>query len=432
MREEFLHHIWKFGLFRKDALTTTDGRSVVIIHPGQHNHQSGPDFFNARIEIDGTLWVGNVEIHVDERDWFRHDHHHDEAYDNVILHVVYAASPGGTTNTQGREIPVLSLDSRISEKQYRLYLSFLASKQFIPCAALLNRAPKTLVALCQDRMLVNRLERKSKDVLLRLDRNRGDWQQTLFEQLAMNFGFKVNAQPMEMMARSLPVNLLGKYQDNLLQLEALLFGQSGWLDERLETDYALQLQNEYAFLRHKHKLISIEAVAWKFGRMRPANFPTIRVAQLAALVHKSKGLFRAILEIENPAELAALFDVTASPYWSDYHHFDKRTASNSVKHLGVSSRDIIIINTVVPFLFAYSLHLDDQQYADKGISLLESRPPESNRIVLNMHKLGFALEHAAHSQSLLELKSQYCDEKKCLHCAIGTKLLNEVESDSSN
>lgn len=428
MREEFLHHIWKFGLFNKRQLCTTEGKAVDVLEPGTHNHHAGPDFFNAKVNVDNTTWAGNVEIHVCEKDWNQHGHQRDEAYNNVVLHVVYHAD-GESVNQMGNGIPVVELAGRISRKQLDLYESFLASKQFIPCQSQVAQVDELLISGWLERLVIERLERKSKAVLERLNRNRGDWQQTFFEQLAVNFGFKTNALPMEVMAQSIPVKLLAKCRHSVVLLEALIFGQAGFLDEQWSDDYPRQLQNEYAFLRSKHKLTPMRSEAWKFGRMRPANFPTIRLAQLASLVHQSEGLFASMMKIPSARELTKLFDVRASDYWSKHHHFDKQSVRSSSRQLGVSSRENLLINTVVPFLFAYSKQLDDYDYVETALTILDQLPPEKNSTIEKMTKIGFPAGNAARSQALLELKTRYCDRKKCLNCAVGSQLLKSISDD---
>lgn len=425
MKEEFLHHIWKFGLFNQRDLTTTDGRAVRVIKVGSHNQHAGPDFFNAQVVIADTTWAGNVEIHVQEKDWLRHGHQHDGAYNNVVLHVVYSAE-GDNEVSIGNNIPVLELAGRISRKQVDLYQSFLESKLYIPCQSSIHEVDEYLVSNWLERLLIERLERKSTAVLLRLERNTGDWQQTLFEQLALNFGFKTNAPPMEMLARSIPVKLLAKYQHSQLLIEALLFGQAGFLDEHFADDYPIQLQNEYAFLRQKHRLIPLNPVVWKFGRMRPANFPTIRIAQLAAVLHQSEGLFSAIINRPDERQLLNIFDVGASAYWSNHHHFDKTSARSVERKLGKTSRENVLINTAVPFLFAYSKHVDSPLHLEKALHLTEQLPAEKNSVVNKMAEINLKAGNGARSQALLELKSQYCDKKKCLNCAIGGQLLKSI------
>lgn len=428
LKEEFLHHIWKYGLFNQRELTTTDGKPVQVINAGQHNHHSGPDFFNAQVIIADTTWAGNVEIHVHEKDWERHGHQHDQAYRNVVLHVVYYANER-SENDLGTDIPVLELAGRISRKQLDLYTSFLESKQYIPCEKRIREVDELLVSNWLERLLIERLERKSQEVLNRLKRNTGDWQQTLFEQLALNFGFKTNSPPMEMLARSIPVQLISKYQHSLFMLEALLFGQAGLLDTQYRDDHPRKLQNEYVFLRQKHRLIPLNAMSWKFGRMRPPNFPTVRIAQFAVLLHQSKGLFRSIVNQPDENKLLEVFNVSASGYWSGHHHFDKPSLKKTDKKLGTSSRENILINTVVPFLFAYSKHLDSPDHLEKALQITELLPAENNSVIKKLGEIQLIAGNAGRSQALLELKAQYCDKKKCLNCAVGNQLLKTVSND---
>lgn len=415
-------------MFNKSDLTTTDGRKVTILDVGKHNHHAGPDFFNSKVIIDDTTWAGNVEIHVSERDWSQHGHQKDDAYNNVVLHVVYQAD-GTSKNAAGNEIPVVELLARISRRQIDLYESFVKSRLYIPCQNRIHEVDDFLTSSWLERLLVERLERKSVAILHRLQNNTGDWKQTFFEQLASNFGFKTNAIPMEMLARSIPVQLLAKYQHNLNLLEALIFGQAGLLGEQFEGEYPRKLQNEYAYLRKKHRLVPISAVGWKFGRMRPPNFPTIRLAQLSALIAHSRGLFSKIIECGEQERLKSFFEVSASEYWISHHHFDQPSTRKTAKRIGHSSRENILINTVVPFLFAFSRHVDSKEHMEIALQLINGLSAENNSVVRKMIDIGFPAGNAGRSQALLELKTQYCDEKKCLNCAVGGQLLKSVSND---
>lgn len=415
-------------MFNKSGLETTDGRAVSIIDPGEHNHHAGPDFFNAKVTIGKTTWAGNVEIHVSERDWNQHGHQTDNAYNNVVLHVVYHAD-GSSKNAEGNEIPVVELLARISRRQIDLYESFVRSRQYIPCQNRVGEVDGFLISSWLERMLVERLERKSVAIIRRLQNNTGDWKQTFFEQLAINFGFKINATPMEMMARSIPVQLLAKYQHSVVLLEALIFGQAGLLEGQFAGEYPRKLQNEYVFLKQMHRLVHINPVGWKFGRMRPPNFPTIRLAQLAALIAQSRGLFSKIIECRDQARLKAFFEISASSYWSDHYHFDRPSARKYPRRIGLASRENILINTVVPFLFAYSQHIDSKEHMEMALEVMEGLSSESNSIVRKMSGMGFPTGNAARSQALLELKTKYCDQKKCLNCAIGGQLLKSLSDD---
>lgn len=428
MKEEFLHHIWKYSLFNKNGLRTIDGRTVNLISAGYHNQDAGPDFFNAKVMLGETVWAGNVEIHVAEKDWNRHGHQHDRAYDNVILHVVYEAG-GETLNTLGQRIPVVELKGKVPRKYWDTYAQFMKSKRYIPCEGRLHEVPAEITGTWLERVLVQRLERKSKAVLARLDRNQGDWQQTLFEHLAMNFGFKTNMHPMEMLARNLPFKLLDKHHHSIVMVEALLFGQAGFLEAPLKDDYAQRLQNEYAFLRKKFGLVPLKPVIWKFGRMRPANFPTIRIAQLANLLHTAPGLFDRIRNRDNQSSWMDALQIAASDYWSAHYRFDRKAAKSHPRQLGQSSRENILINTVVPVLFAYSRQIDSRAHLDAALEIIAELPAERNRIVAKMSEIGFGAGNASRSQALLELRSVYCRNKKCLNCAVGAQLLKSTNDD---
>jgi len=424
MREDFLHYIWKFGLFDKTELQTTCGKKILIVKTGLANTNSGPDFFNAKVYIDDALWAGNIEIHVNESDWSRHEHQKDDAYNNVILHVVYV-SDSTTVNARGKKIPVVALSDRISLKQFDLYQRFLESKQFIPCAQNIRGVNDGIVNSWLERILIERLERKSAAITERLNRNRGDWFQTFWEQMAMSFGFKTNALPFEMLAMSLPFMLLEKYKHSLLTIEALLFGQSGMLNESLSEPYYQQLQNEYSFLQKKHNLIPMQSAGWKFGRMRPGNFPTIRLAQLAQLIHQRGNLFNRIIETDTFLAIKEMFKIEASMYWNDHYGFGQASTRKYSKFIGEDSVDIIVINVVVPFLFAYSRHMGLEHLTERSMNLLESMNSESNAVVKGFEKIGLMSSDAGRSQSFLELKSQYCDQKKCLNCSIGVQLIKD-------
>jgi hypothetical protein len=425
MREDFLHYIWQFGLFNKNDLQTVDGQKVQVVKPGVSNNHAGPDFFNAKIYIDDALWAGNVEIHVNEIDWQKHGHQHDDAYNNVILHVVFSAG-GITNNAKEKSIPVVELSGRIPLKQFELYERFLNSKQFIPCASSISKADSFYVNTWLERVLIERLERKSLVITDRLESNRGDWFQTFWEHLAVAFGFKVNAQPMEMLARSLSHKLIEKYRHSQVVLESLLFGQAGFLDETRSDPYFQELQNEYAFLQKKHGLIPIPVSLWKFGRMRPGNFPTVRIAQLAALLHAHGNLFNHLLEETEVKRIENYFKVNASKYWNEHYRFEQKSEKKSAKAPGDSSIEGILINVVVPFLFAYGKHIGKDEFAEKSMKILELLPAEKNSVVTGFEKLGISIVGAAQTQALLELKSVYCDRKKCLTCSVGVHLLKEA------
>jgi hypothetical protein len=421
MTEELLHHLWKFRLFDQLELRTTSHESIEILKTGEHNHHAGPDFFNSKIRIAGTLWAGNVEVHIHASDWKKHEHQHDKSYDNIILHVVYHADQP-IYRASGEPIPTLEIKTRIAASYYRNYLKFKLSMDWIPCEKQISTVPAIVVNASLDRLLVERLEEKSKLIGTVLDLNKMNWEETFYQILARNFGFKTNALPFELLAKSISSLILGRHKSSLLQVEALLFGQAGFLDQHFQDRYPQQLQNEYVFLKQKFKLIPIDNHLWKFLRLRPVNFPTIRIAQFAALVHESSHLFSKMMDAEKLDELKLLLNIDVSEYWQSHYVFDKRS-SNRKKSLGVESVHNLIINTIVPFLFVYGRSRGEERYIERALQFLEELEGEHNSIIANWKSLNIPVEKAYATQALLQLKNSYCDQKKCLHCSIGNYLL---------
>lgn len=421
MSEEFLHHTWKFKLFDLRDLRTTDNEEVEIIKAGTHNVDAGPDFFNAKIRVGNTLWAGNVEVHIDAGDWKKHRHQADKAYDNIILHVVLNANEQ-QYRTSGEKIPTLELGDRINKKLYKNYLDFKSNAGWIPCAKQIDSAPFFVISSTIDKLLVERLERKSQQIAESLALNRNNWEETFYQLLARNFGFKTNAAPFELLAKSLPSKYLGRHKNSLLQIEAMLFGQAGMLERHVEDKYVLALQNEYAFLKQKFKLNPIESHLWKFLRLRPVNFPSIRIAQFAALIFRSSRLFSAIIETEDSAGLKELLNVSVSDYWQTHYIMDKESPRKD-KKLGNAAVNAIIINTIVPFLFVYGKQKADDTYTERALRFLEETAGESNALVWQWKELGLPVNTAYNTQALIQLKNEYCDPKKCLSCSIGNYLL---------
>jgi hypothetical protein len=421
--EDFLHCVWKFRLFERENLQTTTGENIEIFSAGLQNSDSGPDFHNARLRIGDTTWAGNVELHLNSSDWHKHGHTTDNAYSSVILHVVYRDDQP-ITLPDGRRIPTLELHDRVSPDLYNRYHHLVYGiQQFIPCEGSIRFVDDMALRNWLTRVLVERLEKRSAAVMALLDKNLGDWEETFYQFLAAQFGFKTNTLPFELMAKSLPQLTLAKHKNNPLQIEALIFGQAGFLDEDFTDDYPKSLKEEYTFLRKKYSLTPIEKHLWKFLRLRPQNFPTIRLAQFAALVIRSNHLFSKVLDIKNTADLRKLFtDLEINPYWESYYRFD--VASKPVsKSLGQSSIDILLLNTFVLFLFSYGKHNQQEYYINRSLKLLEQLPAEQNKIVTNFDLVGIKVNTAFDSQALLELKNNYCDHKKCLQCGVGNKIL---------
>ncbi|MCC8409859.1 DUF2851 family protein [Mucilaginibacter sp. UR6-1] len=421
--EDFLHYVWKFRLFDRAELKTVEGDEIEIYSAGMHNKHAGPDFHNARLRIGETTWAGNVELHLSSADWQRHGHTNDKAYDNVILHVVYR-DDAPVTLPNGRRLPTLELHNRISPDLYNRYHRLIfGERQFIPCEANITVVDSLTMSNWLSRILVERLEKRSEAVLNTLETNRGDWEETFYQFLAANFGFKTNALPFELLARSLPQITLAKHKNNPLQIEALVFGQAGFLDGDVTDDYPQKLKTEYQYLKHKHGLKPIDNHLWKFMRMRPQNFPTIRLAQFAGLIMQSNHLLSKILEISEVEILRGLFDsISIHPYWENHYRFDAESKP-SPKNLGRASANILLLNTVALFLFTYGKQHKQQYHINRALKLLESLPAETNNITADFVNLGLKIKTAFESQALLELKNNYCDYKKCLDCSVGNKIL---------
>jgi hypothetical protein len=424
INEALLQYAWKLRNFDQKDLFSTAGEMLEVLHPGQQNTDAGPDFFNARIRIGQTLWAGNVEVHVRASDWKRHRHPSDSAYEQIILHVVYEADEDIFSKT-GTPYPTLELKQRISPELISRYKEFRNHRGWIPCGLQSSQVSKIALESWLERVLIERLSHKAVRIRETLDRNHSDWEETFYIYLARNFGFRVNAVPFELLARSLPLNMLLRYRDNLFQLEALLFGQAGLLNTHFAEQYAQRLQSEYQFLARKHTLIPLDGHLWKFLRLRPLNFPTLRIAQFAKLISGSGKLFARVMEHPDPAGLKELFSVGTSEFWHTHYHFEKG-APKSERLLGKESVENIVLNTVAPFLFVYSKSQGEEEAAEKAMNLLSVLEPENNTIIRSWKACGLEASDAGRSQALLELKEGYCNKKKCLDCGIGRFLLKNL------
>lgn len=413
--EKLLQYIWQFQYFNRSELQTTAGEKLQIIFPGKLNSNQGPDFTNAQIKIDNTTLVGSIELHLKTSQWNEHGHSDDINYKNVILHVVFE------NDISQSSVPVLELQPRISNLLLDRYTNLMNSPAFIPCASTVSDVKEITWLSWKERLLAERLTRKSSIVFKFLEENNAHWEESFWWMLARNFGMKVNSETFESMARSVPVTLLAKHKNQIHQLEALLFGQAGLLEGDFNEDYPKLLHREYSFLKKKYALKPIH-IKVHFLRMRPGNFPTIRLSQLAALIQNSAYLFSKILEIEKVSELKKLFDVTANDYWHYHYRFDESSAFKK-KTIGRDMIDNIIINTIVPVLFAYGLYHKEETYKNKAILWLEELSAEANSITKGFASLKLFSKSAFDSQSFIELKTQYCDPKHCLQCGIGNALL---------
>jgi uncharacterized protein DUF2851 len=423
MKEDFLHYLWRMRKFNHAALKTTTGVPITIQSTGEHNLDAGPDFSNARIRIGKMLWAGNVEIHIKASDWYNHKHQNDQAYDNVILHFVFDEDQP-VFRKNGEPIPCLEIKKRIPAKLVNLYQKIQSNELWIPCQHQFSQVPEITKNLWLDRLLVERLESKTIDVTRSLEKNKNNWEETFYQFLAKGFGVKVNMEPFEQLARSLPMITLSKHKNSLFQLEALLFGQAGMLSTTFEDEYPIRLQKEYAFLKQKYQLNAIAEESWKFMRMRPANFPSIRLAQFATLIYQSAHLFSKVLAAKNVKELENMFEVKISNYWQTHYVFDKLSVKRN-KALGKNRIHLLIINTIVPFLFLYGKLNANELLKEKALAFLEELPPEQNTIISDWRKLGLHPVSAYQTQALLQLKKHYCDNKKCLNCSIGNAILKD-------
>jgi hypothetical protein len=420
MKEDFLHYIWKYKLYRKDKLLTQDNELIEIINSGVHNFDSGPDFFNAKVKIGETIWVGNIEIHVKSSDWNLHKHNQDKAYDNVILQVVFNHDKD-ITRTNGQVIPTVEI--KFKNDLLNNYQSLLEKNSWIACENDLPFVDPFIVMSWVEKLTIERLEQKSIRISESLKALNNSWETAFYIQLARNFGFKLNSDPFEMLAKSLSLNILAKHKDNLFQIEALLFGQAGFLEEETGDEYYKNLRKEYNYLQKKFQLKPIEKYLWKFLRSRPGNFPTIRIAQFASLIYNSRSLFSKIIEINNFDEFYSLFKVKPSEYWDEHYQFNKDSVIKS-KALGKSAIDVVIINSIVPFLFVFGKSKGNYMYQERALSLLENIKPEKNSIINSWNDLNIKSKSAFDTQALIQLKNKYCNQKKCLNCQIGNAIIN--------
>lgn len=423
MNEDFLHYIWKFQRFTSSQLRCEDGQSLEVIQTGQHNTNAGPDFLNARVRIGDTQWVGNVEIHISSSDWFRHKHHEDPAYDNVILHVVYANDKPVLDSNQN-PIPVLILRDRFDYQIYRYYKSWVKKASFIACEELVQSVPDIVKTSAVHSEAVYRLETKAEYCLDLLHETRGDIEYTFYRLLCRSMGLSVNALPFEQLARCTPFSLIRKHSSDLFQLEALLLGQSGLLSSETHDDsYIAKLKSEYAYLQTKLNLTPMPGSAWKYARLRPQNFPAVRIAQLARIYHNKIGLAHEIMEGSTLQSLQAWFGISLdTPFWKT-HYTLKSPSESRIKSVGEDTVNLLIINAVVPFLFSLASWNKDDQYKSLALRFLEEIPAEKNAVLTKFSKLGFRSESALDSQGLIGLKKNRCNPLKCLNCKIGTHIL---------
>ncbi len=421
IKEELLYYVWSLKNFDLADLRTTSGQPVQIIQAGTRNYDSGPDFLQAKIKIGHQIWAGHVEMHVLSGDWLKHQHQIDKAFQNVVLHVVYEEDEK-ISLPNGEELACIELKNRIKPLLIGQYEKLMLSSTWIPCEK--NDRPISRPALrgWYERILVERLAGKTsriQNVLLQTDY---DWEEAFYRILGRNFGFNVNSDTFEALMISLPRKILIRHKDKLKQIEALLFGQAGLLRENYEDEYARELRSEYIYLQKKYQLVPLQLHQWKFMRMRPANFPTIRIAQFAVLIYKTVHLFSKLLAARSVREIINMYQSDVSGYWKTHYMFDQESGRKN-KKLGDLSIYLIIINTVVPFLFHYGqVHANDT-LQERALNFLDEIPFESNQTIKKYKLLGFEATSAFDSQALIQLKNNYCDLKRCLECTIGNSIL---------
>lgn len=422
--EKLMQYVWKHRLWRSEDMVTNTGKKVRVVDPGLLNTDAGPDFFNAKIEIDGHMWVGNVEMHYRATDWKRHHHDSDKAYDSVILHVV-AKDDAPVRRTNGELIPQLVLE--VSPQFNANYASLVGATIEVPCAEKIKQVPHLTIVEWVEGLAFERLHGKVERIHQLLDSFNGSWEDVCYVTLARNFGFGINNDAFERLARRTPLRLLGKHSDSVLQIEALLFGQAGMLDAQKQgmDSYYNQLCTEYAFLSNKFQLTPMEKESWKLFRIRPQNFPYRRIAMLAQFIEGGFRMMNRILEAEGEKEMRALFEVELSGYWTKHYTFGKPN-ERATATLSRSSIDIILINTVAPLLYAYGELTGNYEMTDKAIKLLEDLRAENNSIVSHFVAYGIDCPDALTSQALVQLKREYCDARKCIYCKIGHHLLSKA------
>ena len=419
--EQLLHYIWKYKLYTNQTFVSSDGDEIEILNTGMLNSNAGPDFFNSKIKVGNKTWAGNIEIHKSSSDWKKHMHHIDPVYNSIILHVVEKIDCDIYTQ-DNRKIPQIAID--IPHNVASNYTQLLNSSFTIPCTNTLKDVPKIHLNNWLYALLVERLERKTNDIYTILDKFNNSWDETFYVLLARNFGFGLNSEVFERLALSLPYFYIQKHSDNIFQVEALLFGQAGLLeDNTILDDYFLQLKKEYHFLRKKYTLNNLDGFLFKSLRVRPQGFPQVRIAQLAAVLQQSKRLFSHVLEKEDVDLLRLFFHINASEYWQTHYTFGK-PSNKKTKYPGDSSINVILINTVAPILFAYGKKNNIEKYCTNALAILEDLKPEKNSLITEFKKHGINPLNAADTQALIQLRKEYCDHRKCLYCKVGYQILS--------
>lgn len=422
MKEEFIHYIWRYRLLHHSKLITAKREKINIISPGVYNSNSGPDFLNAKLEINEQLWVGNIEMHVKASDWYVHQHEIDSNYDAVILHVVWE-NDIDVFMKNNIPIPTLELKHKVALRLLKNYESLLFQKiNWIPCENQLLTVSSFIIENWMERLFIERLEEKSKIILQLLADTKNDYEAVLFQMLAKNFGLKVNSESFFKLSTSFSFLILRRVRRDTIQILALLFGQAGFLEESITHSFYKKLKTEYEYLKHKYQLRALDKNYFQFFRMRPSNFPTRRIAQLGGLYAKHEHLFSEILKKNKVIDFYNFFEIKMHPFWDNHYTFEKATKKKISQRLTKSFVDLVIINTIIPLKYVYFKNNGILKH-EELIDLMQSITPEKNSIIANFKKLKIHAKNAFETQALLQLKTKYCDYKKCLNCAIGSELI---------
>ena len=427
--EQLLHYCWKHKMWPLGEMLTTDDRRVEVIDPGLHNRNSGPDFFNAKVKLGGTLWVGNVEIHDRSSDWYVHGHDSDVHYNNVVLHVVGVADRDVQTEA-GDFVPQLVLE--VPQRVHDNYEELLRTDSYPPCYRIIPQLTSLTVHSWMAALQTERLEQKTIAIGERVRQAGGSWEDAYFQTMARNYGFGINGDAFEEWARHIPLQAVGKHRDDLFQIEAIFLGQAGLLElsaiperyqqQALSEGYFSKLRNEYQYLAHKFSLTPMDASLWRFLRLRPQNFPHIRISQLANLYYQRKAGLSALIDCKDTVAMAEMLRTQVTPYWETHYTFGSESVKNA-KHLSPFSINLLMINTCVPMLFAYGRHAMKESLCDRAFDILEQLKAENNHIIRMWKECGLDVKSAGNSQALIQLKREYCDKRECLRCRIGYEYL---------
>lgn len=431
--EQLLHYTWKHKLYPLKELTTSDGQRVEIVDPGLHNRNAGPDFFNAKIRIGSTMWVGNVEIHDKSSDWYQHGHDKDSRYDNVVLHVA-AELDTEVMKSNGEYVPQLQLSVPADVLQH--YDELQKTDEYPPCYKVIPHLSALIIHSWMAALQTERLEQKTEAIRKRAELCNGSWEDAYFVTLARNYGFGINGEVFEQWAYNIPLNAVAHHRDDLFQIEAIFMGQAGLLEldsipeyyqkDALNDGYFAKLRNEYQYLAHKFSMKPIDFKLWRFLRLRPQNFPHIRISQLANLYYQQKAGLSQLIECETLDELKNVLKSQVTPYWETHYTFGSTSPKNE-KHLSYGSINLLMINTAIPMLFAYGRHISKEVLCDKAFDFLEQLKAENNHIIRMWQQVGLPVKTAGDSQALIQLKKEYCDKKECLRCRFGYEYLRRKE-----